>query len=91
MTGAAISAPGLLGDLGMGGAIIVTGASSGIGAATTVALAAAGASVVLVGHREDALKARVDVVCHLSAAEIVGRRVSREPRGQQEQPHDSHH
>jgi NAD(P)-dependent dehydrogenase (short-subunit alcohol dehydrogenase family) len=63
MTGAAIPAPGLLGELGLGGAaIIVTGASSGIGAATATALANAGASVVLVGRREDALKAQADVV-----------------------------
>jgi meso-butanediol dehydrogenase/(S,S)-butanediol dehydrogenase/diacetyl reductase len=63
MTGAAIPAPGLLGDLGLrGAAIIVTGASSGIGAATATALAAAGANVVLVGRREDALKAQADVV-----------------------------
>jgi NAD(P)-dependent dehydrogenase (short-subunit alcohol dehydrogenase family) len=63
MTGAAIPAPGLLGDLGLrGAAIIVTGASSGIGAATATALGAAGASVVLVGRREDALKAQADVV-----------------------------
>jgi NAD(P)-dependent dehydrogenase (short-subunit alcohol dehydrogenase family) len=63
MTGAAIPAPGLLGELGLrGAAIIVTGASSGIGAATATALANAGASVVLVGRREDALKAQADVV-----------------------------
>jgi meso-butanediol dehydrogenase/(S,S)-butanediol dehydrogenase/diacetyl reductase len=63
MTGAAIPAPGLLGDLGLrGAAIIVTGASSGIGAATATALAAAGANVVLVGRREDALKAQADIV-----------------------------
>jgi NAD(P)-dependent dehydrogenase (short-subunit alcohol dehydrogenase family) len=72
MTGAAIPAPGLLGDLGLGGAaIIVTGASSGIGAATTVALAAAGASVVLVGRREDALKAQADVVAEAGAAALA--------------------
>jgi 3alpha(or 20beta)-hydroxysteroid dehydrogenase len=52
MTGAAIPAPGLLGDLGLrGAAVIVTGASSGIGAATATALGTAGASVVLVGRR----------------------------------------
>ena len=63
MNGAAVPAPGLPCDLGLrGAAIIVTGASSGIGAATAVALAAAGASVVLVGRREDALKAQADAV-----------------------------
>ncbi len=63
MTGAAATAPGSAGDLGLrGAAIIVTGASSGIGAATATQLGAAGASVVLVGRREDALKAQADVV-----------------------------
>jgi len=72
MTGAAIPAPGLLGDLGLGGAaIIVTGASSGIGAATAVALAAAGARVVLVGRREDALKAQADVVAEAGAEALA--------------------
>jgi NAD(P)-dependent dehydrogenase (short-subunit alcohol dehydrogenase family) len=72
MTGAAIPAPGLLGDLGLrGAAIIVTGASSGIGAATATALAAAGASVVLVGRREDALKAQADVVAEAGAEALA--------------------
>ena len=72
MTAAAIPAPGLLGDLGLrGAAIIVTGASSGIGAATATALAAAGASVVLVGRREDALKAQADVVAEAGAEALA--------------------
>jgi len=72
MTGAAIPAPGLLSDLGLrGAAIIVTGASSGIGAATAAALAAAGANVVLVGRREDALKAQADVVAEAGAEALA--------------------
>jgi NAD(P)-dependent dehydrogenase (short-subunit alcohol dehydrogenase family) len=72
MTGAVIPAPGLLGDLGLrGAAIIVTGASSGVGAATATALAAAGASVVLVGRREDALKAQADVVAEAGAEALA--------------------
>lgn len=56
-------APVTPGDLGLRGtAIIVTGASSGIGAATAAQLGAAGASVVLVGRRADALSAQADVV-----------------------------
>lgn len=55
-------APVGLPDLGLGGSVvIVTGAGSGIGAATARHLAAAGASVVLVGRRttplEDVAKA----------------------------------
>ena len=62
MTGAA-AAPGSAGDLGLRDtSIIVTGASSGIGAATAAQLGAAGASVVLVGRRKDALTAQADVV-----------------------------
>jgi NAD(P)-dependent dehydrogenase (short-subunit alcohol dehydrogenase family) len=72
MTGAAIPAPGLLGDLGLrDAAIIVTGASSGIGAATATALATAGASVVLVGRREDTLKAQADVVAEAGAEALA--------------------
>jgi NAD(P)-dependent dehydrogenase (short-subunit alcohol dehydrogenase family) len=62
MTGAA-TAPAPAGDLGLrDAAIIVTGASSGIGAATAAQLGAAGASVVLVGRREDALTAQAGIV-----------------------------
>jgi len=39
--------------------VIVTGASSGIGAATVRALGAAGASVLLVGRDEDRLSRQV--------------------------------
>lgn len=71
MTEGVVPAPGLAGDLGLrGAAIIVTGASSGIGAATAVQLGAAGASVVLVGRREDALKAQADVVAEAGGAAL---------------------
>jgi NAD(P)-dependent dehydrogenase (short-subunit alcohol dehydrogenase family) len=49
------SAPGLRDAV-----IIVTGAGSGIGAATARQLSAAGASTVLVGRRKDALEAQAD-------------------------------
>jgi NAD(P)-dependent dehydrogenase (short-subunit alcohol dehydrogenase family) len=63
MTEAAAAAPGSVGDLGLrDSVIIVTGASSGIGAATAAQLGTAGASVVLVGRREDPLVTQADVV-----------------------------
>jgi NAD(P)-dependent dehydrogenase (short-subunit alcohol dehydrogenase family) len=63
MTEAAVTASGATGELGLrGAAVIVTGASSGIGAATAAQLGAAGASVVLVGRRKEALKAQADLV-----------------------------
>lgn len=64
---AAPSAPDSAGtgpdDLGLSGsAIIVTGAGSGIGAATARRLALAGASVVLVGRRSAALEAQAKII-----------------------------
>jgi NAD(P)-dependent dehydrogenase (short-subunit alcohol dehydrogenase family) len=62
---AAPSAPGSVGALDLGlrdTAIIVTGASSGIGAATARRLAAAGARVIMVGRRLDALTAQAEVI-----------------------------
>jgi NAD(P)-dependent dehydrogenase (short-subunit alcohol dehydrogenase family) len=59
---ATLPAPGIS-DLGLrGAAIIVTGAGSGIGAGAAAHLGAAGASVVLVGRREAALKEQAEVV-----------------------------
>jgi meso-butanediol dehydrogenase/(S,S)-butanediol dehydrogenase/diacetyl reductase len=50
-------------DLGLSGAVVVvTGASSGIGAATARQLGAAGVSVVLVGRREEALAEQADLI-----------------------------
>jgi meso-butanediol dehydrogenase/(S,S)-butanediol dehydrogenase/diacetyl reductase len=56
-------APVGLHDLGLGGSVvIVTGAGSGIGAATARHLAAAGASVVLVGRRTAPLESVADAI-----------------------------
>ncbi len=69
MPGAAAESSG---DLGLAGAaIIVTGASSGIGATTAAQLGAAGASVVLVGRREDPLKAQAEVVVQAGGQAIA--------------------
>jgi NAD(P)-dependent dehydrogenase (short-subunit alcohol dehydrogenase family) len=58
MSAPAQPAPPDLNNLGLAGAaVIVTGAGSGIGAATAAQLGAAGASVVLVGRRPAALEA----------------------------------
>ncbi len=60
MSGPPATSPG---ELGLrGAAIIVTGASSGIGAATAAQLGVAGASVVLVARGAEALKAQAEVV-----------------------------
>jgi meso-butanediol dehydrogenase / (S,S)-butanediol dehydrogenase / diacetyl reductase len=62
---AAPSAPVPVGAVDLGlreTAIIVTGAGSGIGAATARQLGAAGASVVLVGRRAEALAAQADLI-----------------------------
>jgi NAD(P)-dependent dehydrogenase (short-subunit alcohol dehydrogenase family) len=78
MPGAAAPSPG---DLGLAGAaVIVTGASSGIGAATAAQLGAAGASVVLVGRREDPLKAQADVVVRAGGQAIAVPADLAEPR-----------
>ena len=72
MTEAQVTAPGSVGDLGLrGAAVIVTGASSGIGAATAVQLGAAGASVVLVGRRKDALTGQADVVVQAGGQALI--------------------
>jgi NAD(P)-dependent dehydrogenase (short-subunit alcohol dehydrogenase family) len=63
MTAAVSSGAGGAIDLGLqGSAVVVTGAGSGIGAATARLLAAAGASVVLVGRREALLRQVADAI-----------------------------
>ena len=69
MPGAAADSPG---DLGLAGAaVIVTGASSGIGAAAAAQLGAAGASMVLVGRRADPLRTQADVVVQAGGQAIA--------------------
>ncbi|KUN00189.1 short-chain dehydrogenase [Streptomyces yokosukanensis] len=50
---------------------VVTGASSGIGAATARRLAAGGAAVALVGRREDRLTALADQLRHTSPGDVL--------------------
>ena len=62
MATTASAVPGGSADLALeDGTVIVTGAGSGIGAATARLLGAAGASVVLVGRRESAIKSVVNM------------------------------
>ena len=61
-----VAIPGHVAIPGLSGAVvIVTGAGSGIGAATARRLGAAGAPVVLVGRREDPLR---EVAAEITAA-----------------------
>lgn len=55
---------------------LVTGASSGIGRQQSIALAAAGASVVLVGRREDALIDTVNLISNNAANNDTGNNAS---------------
>jgi NAD(P)-dependent dehydrogenase (short-subunit alcohol dehydrogenase family) len=76
------------GELGLEGAVVVvTGAGSGIGAATAASLGAAGASVVLVGRRPEPLEASatavrerggqaLSIVADLGESEATGRVVA---------------
>ena len=69
MATAASAVPGGSVDLALEGCtVIVTGAGSGIGAATARLLGAAGASVVLVGRREAPLRQSADAVSRPAAA-----------------------
>ncbi len=63
MSAAVSAGPGSVIDLALAGAaVVVTGAGSGIGAATARLLGAAGASVVLVGRREALLQETAEAV-----------------------------
>ena len=63
MATTASAAPGGVVDLALEGCtVVVTGAGSGIGAATARLLGAAGASVVLVGRREALLRQSADAI-----------------------------
>jgi 3-oxoacyl-[acyl-carrier protein] reductase len=59
-------------DLGLRDrACVITGASGGIGRATSVALASEGASLLLVGRREEALEATAQALAGASARRLV--------------------
>jgi NAD(P)-dependent dehydrogenase (short-subunit alcohol dehydrogenase family) len=75
---AAVSAgSGGLIDLGLqGSTVVVTGAGSGIGAATARLLGAAGASVVLVGRRAAPLRKSADAIEH-EGSHALARLISR--------------
>jgi NADP-dependent 3-hydroxy acid dehydrogenase YdfG len=68
-------------DWGLAGkAVIVTGASSGIGAATVGALGAAGASVLLVGREEGRLNRQVAKVAAAGGRGVAAIADSRTPK-----------
>ncbi|HIV71786.1 MAG TPA: SDR family NAD(P)-dependent oxidoreductase [Candidatus Aquabacterium excrementipullorum] len=75
-----------------GARILVTGASSGIGRATTIAMARQGASLVLVARREQTLQALADTIASqgnvrplVLAADLAQRGVASEVAAQAEQ------
>lgn len=68
----ASAVPGGVVDLALEGCtIVVTGAGSGIGAATARLLGAAGACVVLVGRREALLRRSADAIKESLAGELA--------------------